>query len=142
MNTGTNVQNFIFNRLDYLIWRSIIIEEDDTYQIDNADNFVFSSRSSVEHFFPQNPLPGVVVALAVRPQMRDYFGNLCLISNSRNSSLSNNSPVAKAEYYGKSDIIESLKQRLMMQQSHQWDEKSIVAHQEDMVALLSIISDQ
>jgi len=136
LNGGTDVQNFIFNRLDYLIWRSIMVDEEDTFDIPNADNFVFSSRSSVEHYFPQHPLPGIDGSL-VRPAVRDNFGNLCLISNSRNSSLSNNSPIAKADYYGQSDIIESLKQRLMMQQSRNWDEQAIMDHQKLMVKVLS-----
>ena len=41
------------------------------------------------------------------------IGNLCLISASKNSKLSNNSPLAKTDYYGKSGY-DSLKQKEMM----------------------------
>ena len=42
------------------------------------------------------------------------IGNLCLISNSKNSELSNYSPFAKTEHYYKAGY-DSLKQKIMME---------------------------
>lgn len=95
-----HIDYFIFNYIDYCLWR----RNKKTYS-----DFEFTSRSSVEHFYPQHPLSG--------PKMDDEYlhdmGNLCLISNSKNSELSNYSPSAKTEHYGKVGY-DSLKQKMMM----------------------------
>jgi hypothetical protein len=44
--------NFIFNYLDYLLW--LKYKESDS----KIKNFKFTFRSSVEHYYPQNPMPG------------------------------------------------------------------------------------
>ncbi|MBN8641604.1 MAG: DUF262 domain-containing protein [Flavobacteriales bacterium] len=136
LHVGTNVQNFIFNRLDYLIWKLIVIEKNVAYKIDGIDKFEFSFRSSVEHFFPQNPKNGADIE-DVGEDFIDKFGNLCLISRSKNSELSNYSPKAKAEHYGKSTTIESLKQQLMIQKKDKWDESAILNHQMQMIEILN-----
>ena len=95
-----HIDFFIFNYIDYCIWHG----DKNAYS-----DFEFTSRSSVEHFYPQHPLNG--------PEMEGEYlhdiGNLCLISNSKNSELSNYSPSAKTEHYGKAGY-DSLKQKLMM----------------------------
>lgn len=50
----------------------------------------------------------------------DNFGNLCLISGSKNSRLSNFMPAAKKDYYTGSPTIDSIKQRIMMEYDD-WD---------------------
>lgn len=139
LNQGTNVQNFIFNRLDYLLWKSITIQKNETLKIENINQFEFSFRSSVEHFFPQHPKQGADLEV-VSKEMLDNFGNLCLISRNKNSELSNYSPKAKAEHYSKSTTIESLKQLLMIQQKDKWDEDAIIEHQEKMISILNTFS--
>ncbi|MBQ6729244.1 MAG: DUF262 domain-containing protein [Bacteroidales bacterium] len=95
-----HIDFFIFNYIDYCIWH----RDKNAYY-----DFEFTSRSSVEHFYPQHPLNG--------PEMEVKYlhdiGNLCLISSSKNSKLSNNPPLAKTDYYGKAKY-DSLKQKLMM----------------------------
>jgi hypothetical protein len=61
------------------------------------------------------------------------FGNLCLISRSKNSKLSNNLPTAKKEHYKNS--IDSLKQKEMMRYPL-WFEDEILKHGEQMIAIL------
>ena len=63
------------------------------------------------------------------------FGNLCLISRSKNSKLSNYSPDAKKEHYLNKDI-DSIKQAIMMSYNN-WDAKEIKQHGEDMKNLLN-----
>ena len=95
------VDSFIFNYIDYCIWHG----NQNAYF-----GFEFTSRSSVEHFYPQHPLSG--------PEMEGEYlhdiGNLCLISNSKNSELSNYLPSAKTEHYSNAAKYDSLKQKLMM----------------------------
>ena len=94
LHMGTGVQNFIFNRLDYLIWKHI--EQNGDWKLlgermtsnrigSSVGKFEFSFRTSVEHYYPRNPFN---VDKVTEPIV-DRFGNLCLISQSINSRLSN-----------------------------------------------------
>jgi len=85
----------------------------------------------VEHYYPQNPLEGQA---RLEPAVLDSFGNLCLISHSKNSRLSNFMPAAKKEYYG-NNHIDSIKQYLMMQYK-EWDAAAIRAHGQEMFGVL------
>ena len=68
------------------------------------------------------------------PETLNSFGNLCLISHSKNSRLSNFMPESKKEYYQKNPI-DSVKQHLMMK-SARWDAESIDEHYEAMKEVL------
>ena len=70
------------------------------------------------------------------------FGNLCLISHSKNSRLSNFMPEAKKEYY-RNNPIDSVKQHLMIQFEH-WDAERIAEHYETMknVLVMSLEGDR
>ena len=114
LHQGTGVQNFVFNRLDYLLWKRL----SDNESFDGIgkkelgkhfDDFQFSFRTSVEHYFPQTDPSG-----AVKMKDVDRFGNLCLISPSSNSRLSNYSPQDKKKFYQENNRAESLKQAIMM----------------------------
>lgn len=139
LNIGTSVNNFVFNRLDYLLFYNIENQKkiiptdnrDSRYFSFNKNDFEFTSRSSVEHYAPQQPKNNDKPIANI-----DNFGNLCLISAKRNSELSNYSPTAKKQHYNSSDTIESLKQRLMMCYKN-WDENTVNDHQSNMVALLN-----
>lgn len=133
LHKGTGVQNFIFNRLDYLIWKAIRIDNSNKFNIPDIADFEFTFRSSVEHFYPQHPMEGVK---AWSQPLLDQFGNLCLISSKRNSRLSNYLPVLKAAHYRESGGIESLKQKLMLAKSAEWNQAAIEEHQQLMIDLL------
>jgi hypothetical protein len=114
LHRGTGVQNFVFNRLDYLLWQRL----SDNKTFDGIgkkelgkhfDDFQFSFRTSVEHYFPQTDPSG-----ASKMKDVDRFGNLCLISPSSNSRLSNYSPQDKKKFYQENKRAESLKQAIMM----------------------------
>ena len=127
---GQITNNLLFNYTDYLLWKAEF-----TYQKPYSEilNFRFTSRSSVEHYYPQNPKDGF-------PKLEDNetlncFGNLCLISYSRNSALSNFSPLSKAEFYLKGEI-DSIKQYLMIQNAKDWDESLILEHNVEILQLL------
>lgn len=126
--TFDNLQNnLVFNYLDYLIWQ----DSNDR----KIKDFYYTFRSSVEHFYPQHPKPGNDT---LQKDALNSFGNLCLISNSKNATLNNYMPSAKVDHY-KNTPIDSIKQYLMMEiynETQKWDEVSISKHNEEMIELL------
>ncbi len=119
--TFSDIQNnFVFNYLDYLLWKDSRHEAD-------IGNYSFTFRSSVEHYYPQNPLSDE----RLEESVLNSFGNLCLISHSKNSRLSNHSPQSKKEHYQKGQI-DSPKQWLMMQLD-KWGEAEIRQHDDAMI---------
>jgi hypothetical protein len=116
--------NLVFNYLDYLLWLKYAADSE-------VGNFEFTFRSSVEHYYPQNPMEG---QLPLASEVLNAFGNLCLISHSKNSRLSNFMPAAKKEYY-RNNRIDSVKQHLMMK-SKEWDAQTICEHGQQMIGVL------
>ena len=132
MRFGGIQNNFVFNYLDYLLW----CQEG---QDDVVKQFEFTFRSSVEHFYPQHPMDG-------HPSMSETdlhdFGNLCLISHSKNSRLSNFQPSAKREHFQPNIVqktIDSLKLCKMLEllkaRGH-WGEAEIHNHGQEMLKVL------
>lgn len=132
LSFGNIENNLVFNYLDYLLWLQLGTSEP-------IKSYQFSFRSSVEHYYPQNPLPGHD---RLSLEVLNSFGNLCLISHSKNSKLSNSMPQAKKEHY-KVGTLDSVKQHLMMQ-SQPWDKMAISKHYDAMrdVLLKSLESGQ
>lgn len=124
LNKGTSVPNFIFNRLDYLLWKQ---------EKGNYKNFRFTFRNSVEHFYPQNPDKNNP---RLEQSILHCFGNLCLVSSSTNSKFTNNMPKAKKENFGNHEF-HSLKLDLMMNQADNWNENTIKKHDKEMKAILN-----
>jgi hypothetical protein len=123
LDKGTSVENFIFNYLDYLLWK-----QDRT----KYDDFKFSFRSSVEHYYPQHPLEGLTV---LDQSDVDKFGNLCLISSNTNSRLWNLPPEAKRTYFKETNSHESIKQKIMMDYE-EWTLIEIEDHKQKMLQVL------
>jgi hypothetical protein len=101
-----------------------------------TNDFEFATgRSSVEHFYPQNPKNGVLLDQKEHQKFCNRFGNLCLISSSKNSSLSNYDPIAKRNHY-REVKGESLKLRFMMKKAESWGNETIQTQGEEMINLL------
>ncbi|WP_140938333.1 DUF262 domain-containing protein [Sphingobacterium lumbrici] len=126
--------NLVFNFLDYVLWNELDVG-------DEGVDFEFTFRSSVEHYFPQNPIGG-------RPledkEALHSFGNLCLISHQKNSKLNHHLPSAKKNYYSKLNsktglAYDTIKQYIMMNEydADTWDEMSIEDHHKKMVDKLN-----
>lgn len=123
INQGCNVQNFIFNFYDFILWSE---------KLGQYEKFDFTYRTSVEHFYPQKPMPGYE---PLSPEYLNSFGNLCLISSSMNSKFSNNMPKAKYDNFGSSEEMRSalsLKLQEMMERvkEGEWEKDQIKAHYE------------
>jgi uncharacterized protein with ParB-like and HNH nuclease domain len=126
LDQGTSVEHFIFNYLDYLLWQNNTFE---------YSYFNFSFSNSVEHFYPQTPIEG-------HKKIEDTdtlnnFGNLCLISVSKNAKLNNHPPSSKLAYYPKNEY-DSLKQHRMMKIASEWDKNSILQHKKEMLEILKL----
>ena len=118
---GVNVPNFVFNRLDYQLWQK---------NKDKYPKFRFTFRSSVEHHYPQHPSVGDELESGLND-----FGNLYLLSQSKNSSLGNSSPEEKKKHYTNNEY-DSLKQAIMMSYD-KWTEVEIKEHGEEMLEILN-----
>ena len=114
-HVGEHVENFVFNFYDFLLYNQ------------NHDNdYEFTYRTSVEHFYPQHPTDREPMDF----NHLHSFGNLCLVSRGMNSKFTNNLPGAKAENFGSIDAMKSysikLKSMINCVKNHEiWDEQKI-----------------
>ena len=135
-NNGTGTPHFVFTRLEYALWKH---HKEFGIPLKKADEFYFAFRNSVEHFQPQTDLNQNEANPA--GDALNHFGNLCLLSHSDNSKLSNSPPQAKKALMGRTGNIPSLKQFVMMQgitdESQEWDEEKIAEHGKAMIELLN-----
>jgi hypothetical protein len=126
----------LFNYVDYQLWK---IEVSKNNKNPKIVDFRFTSRSSVEHYYPQNPKEGF--PRLENKSTLNCFGNLCLISHSKNSALNNFSPLSKAEFYLKGEI-DSIKQYMMILHAKDWGEDLILKHQSEMFDLLKNVANE
>lgn len=123
---GVNTQHIVLNYLDYLLW---------SRDKRRYDNFVFEFRTSVEHWYPQNPSDDTFVKWGEV----DRFGNLCLVQRNVNSKFSNLNPVAKKSTYQEMIARGSLKLRRMSELTQgieDWKAGACQAHEEEMLSIL------
>ncbi|MBY8252063.1 DUF262 domain-containing HNH endonuclease family protein [Vibrio fluvialis] len=131
---GNIDNNFVFNYLDYLLWCKGKTSPDPVIK-----QFEFTFRSSVEHFYPQHPMDSFP---SLPAEFLHNFGNLCLISHSKNSRLSNFQPKAKMEHFETAVAdkrIDSLKLYEMLnllKQTGLWGKEQIQKHQKEMLEVL------
>ena len=127
---------FVFNYLDYLLWLQ-----------GNYPKFTFTARSSIEHFYPQNKRDDKLFIdnKNTEDTLIHSFGNLCLISHSLNSRVSNDMPEVKVKYFSDGrDIgngqIDSLKLLKMIEYTKNkteiWDKTMIQTHEDEMLEIL------
>ncbi|WP_096739398.1 DUF262 domain-containing protein [Pseudoalteromonas atlantica] len=134
LHYGVIENNLVFNYLDYLLWCDSVKNNKD----DLITQFEFTFRSSVEHFYPQHPLDGHRV-LADADLHR--FGNLCLISHSKNSKLSNLQPTAKRDHFKAAiadksiDTLKLYEMIKLMNAAKEWTETQIAEHEQGMLTV-------
>ena len=137
LSFGNIENNFVFNYLDFLIYCNAEKRNlDDRYDV--IKKFKFTQRSSVEHFYAQQ--------IEGERDDSDHenlhrFGNLCLISSSKNSSIGNRLPSAKRDYFMpeiRKGKIDTLKLYLMIQTLEEekvWKKEQILDHEKKMLDL-------
>lgn len=140
LDSGTSVPHFTLNYLDYLLWRGVREDRsgyEDIARRITTRGYRFRYRSSIEHFYPQNPDQASSIE-KLPPKTVDKFGNLCLMSRSENSGRSNFTPSAKINQY-RSDR-QSLKFQMMESLTKQlgtWGVAELEQHGAAMKALLN-----
>ncbi|MEG6544717.1 MULTISPECIES: DUF262 domain-containing protein [Acinetobacter] len=136
LSFGNIENNFVFNYLDFLIYCDAENSNDKVIK-----NFKFTQRSSVEHFYAQQ-IEGERDKLDHENLHR--FGNLCLISSSKNSSIGNRLPSAKRDYFMpeiRKGKIDTLKLYLMIQTLEEekvWKKVQILDHEKKMLDLFEL----
>ena len=138
---------FWFWKLDFYIWenRSTLFDKD-SQEMSIVENYVFKRNRSIEHIAPQTPQSNSRMQWEHTTKddtLRDSFGNLVMISQGLNSTLSNESYEVKTahvqSYYNgsKSGSIESLK-LLFVHKDYPdgWTKESIDEHGRKMYQYL------
>ena len=143
--TGDN--RFWFWKLDFHIWenRSTLFEKD-SQEMSIVENYVFKRNRSIEHIAPQTPQSNSRMKWENTPDddtLRDTFGNLVMISQGLNSTLSNESYEVKTAHVqsycngAKSGSIESLKLLIVHKDyPNGWTKESIREHGKKMYKYL------
>lgn len=127
---GVNTPHVVLNYLDFLLWKK-----------DQAVDFTFEFRNSVEHWYPRNPSEGTFERWEDNV---DRFGNLCLIQRNVNSRFSNMSPEAKKSTFKEMIAKGSLKLRIMSEltkgnnASQEWKDTIVAEHEKDMLDMLAV----
>ena len=137
-----------FWRLDFYIWqhRDELFEKGSS-EWHIADNYVFRRNRSIEHIAPQTPQTQSALQWTDSDddaRLRDSFGNLVMISQGLNSSLSNESYEVKAAHVqsfcngSKSGSIESLKLLVAYKDyPNGWSKDAIKEHGKKMYTWLT-----
>ena len=128
LNQGTNTLHYWFYRLEYYL---LINKDEDNNEYSNYQkNYRFRYVNSIEHIHAQK----IAYGDGFKDEILHSFGNLALISSSENSSLSNNSFIAKKDWFKNNDIM-SLKLFKVFENDN-WVEENVIAHQ---VAMLKVL---
>ena len=134
------VSVYAFNLTDYVLWKNRE-KLGLVYKAIKFDDFRFTYRRSIEHWYPQNR--NKTEAKAELPKdLLHCFGNLCLIVASQNSAFGNLDPLAKLENWRDIFSTQSLKLQMMAANSRswgRWDEtkrKEILAMENDLLKML------
>lgn len=137
LNQGVSTPHYWFYKLDYLLWKDFPLAKENTIKEYDIKNFRLKYLSSIEHINPQTPQ---LEDFKLEPKLLDTFGNLALISDHMNSSLSNNPFNEKREQLNlqiERNTIESLKMLLIYSNDlKKWDENNVENHQKIMLEIL------
>lgn len=128
---GFNISRVVFAYLDYLLIVNNRVP-------DLASDYMFSFRTSVEHFYPQSP-DEQQSGERVSPANLHKLGNLALVSVGANSKFNNSLPLAKATNYRQTIETQSPKMHLMAAKTRQlgfWGDSEVEAHHQEIVNLL------
>ena len=127
---GTQTPHFLFNFIDYLYW------------LKNTEKFKFSFRyhNSIEHHLPQS-YKRYKKDINIANKLIDNLGNLCLVSKSANSKMSDRLPLDRSSKENKFADDNIGPKRFIMYEitnkNKDWAEKEILEHYEDIVQLLN-----
>ena len=135
MSLGTDTPHFLLNFIDYLYWVESKGRSNGIPQIRYVKEFDFKYWNSVEHHLSRKKAEHL-------PNSGDYvdnLGNLCLLSKSANSRLSDRDVKEKVEVYGKGNMGPKRQIMYAMTEAngYNWGHDEIRQHYNDLVLLLS-----
>lgn len=153
LDNGTGTPHYFFYKLDYLLWKKLSEEitnsefkiwDDIENQENIYDGFYITKTGSVEHIQPQSEATNSFEDLDENGNRKiDNFGNLALITSSRNSSLGNKSvgikKAAIKDWIKGEQSIQSLKMLLALHDvddQNTWDFEKAKNHGDEMKELL------
>lgn len=155
LNKGTSTPHYWFYKLDYLLYKDYKNEKrywQNLIKLPDASKFKYSdieseyrlSRlNSIEHIHPQSKAEDwkndVACKTCHADRRIDCFGNLALISNHMNSSLSDKIDEKRWLIQAQLDkkTIESLKMLLAYSKYENWNENNCKSHHMNMMKILN-----
>lgn len=105
------IRVYDFNFIDYVLWKNCS-DLKGKYSSVEFEDFKFTYRRSIEHWFPQHPNSDEIVE-KIDDKFLHSFGNLCIITDSQNSKFGNLVPIAKYNQWQDIFYRQSLKLQMM-----------------------------
>ena len=105
------IRVYDFNFIDYVLWKNCS-DLKGKYSSVEFEDFKFTYRRSIEHWFPQHPNSDEIVE-KMDDKFLHSFGNLCIITDSQNSKFGNLVPSAKYNQWQDIFYRQSLKLQMM-----------------------------
>lgn len=116
------IRVYDFNFIDYVLWKNCS-DLKGKYSSVEFEDFKFTYRRSIEHWFPQHPNSDEIVE-KIDDKFLHSFGNLCIITDSQNSKFGNLVPSAKYNQWQDIFYRQSLKLQMMAEitsKKNRWD---------------------
>ena len=105
------IRVYDFNFIDYVLWKNCS-DLKGKYSSVEFEDFKFTYRRSIEHWFPQHPNSDEIFE-KIDDKFLHSFGNLCIITDSQNSKFGNLVPSAKYNQWQDIFYRQSLKLQIM-----------------------------
>ena len=126
---------YAFNFVDYVLWKNRE-ELKKAYDV-KFEDFKFTYRRSIEHWFPQHPNSDERVE-KMDDQFLHSFGNLCVITDSQNSKFGNLVPSAKYKQWEGIFDRQSLKLQIMasITEKTKWESDQIKGLEKEILPMV------
>ena len=145
--SGTNYPNYIFYKLEYILWKNRVdLCNKHQLVVERWNNFRLTAKNSVEHIFPQQSREeNKHIDFISNDDLKemnlegkhpiDDFGNLVLLSPGMNSEYSNMPYKEKKGKFDSKTDVDSLKSELIFQNTD-WNWKKADTHRNEMIILI------
>ena len=131
---GTKTPHFVFNFIDYLYW-----VQDQNNEEKQLKDFDFKYWNSIEHHLAKEWASRNSGNVPGYQNYIDNIGNLCLISKSSNSRLSDRDVKEKVDTFGKGNL--GAKRQIMYKMTkdngYVWAEEQIKRHYNELLDLIN-----
>ena len=133
------IRVYDFNFIDYVLWKNCS-DLKVKYSKVEFEDFKFTYRRSIEHWFPQHPNSDEIVE-KMDDKFLHSFGNLCIITDSQNSKFGNLVPSAKYNQWQDIFYRQSLKLQMMAEITSKkdsgWGSKQIIELEKEILTMVN-----